>query len=247
MATQHYIGGISGIRRDVLDILYDLKPDPYNLKGAFWSAFIHKLFTKIYEGFITKSEGGQDELGNKWEPLSLKTRAYRNSPNEPGVRGEAGRGLLSHRLLATWKAIYSSKLARLLKKGLSHKIASQQAAAAAWSILKAKYGAQTLLMVYADRKVRILRVTEQLMASLAPGILLGNSYLPPPNQIYIQSGTSIKFGTNIQYAEKLDVVRNVMPDHLSVWYAEAITAGLKNVQVVRRAAKAASLNQTPGI
>ena len=237
MAVKQYIGGISGLDRRVSDVIYGIVPDPQNLKGAFWSAFVHKLFTRIYEAFIAKSHGGPDNLGYSWKELSPKTRAYRNSEREPRPTGDSGFGLLTTKQLQTWKAIYASQLARLEKKGVNPRVASQKAAKTAWNILKAKFNAQTVIGVYANRKVLMLRVTEHLMQSLAPGILLGSSYLAPPNQIYVQSGTSVTIGTSVPYAPHQDLVRNLLPPAMSTWYMEAISAGIKNFWSVKRASR----------
>lgn len=50
----------------------------------FWGTFTKTLFTKISESYETRSEGGTDDLGNRFEPLSRHTVAYR-----PIRRGEA--------------------------------------------------------------------------------------------------------------------------------------------------------------
>jgi hypothetical protein len=54
-----------------------------NLKERYKALVLYHLFSIIHKNFIIKSKGGTDSLGNRWLPLSEKTRIYKPlSPSE---------------------------------------------------------------------------------------------------------------------------------------------------------------------
>jgi hypothetical protein len=120
---------------------------------------------RIRQAFIVKAGGGTDEAGDSWAPLKPATIAYsRRHPGLPPPKVRAkfrpSYALKKEERKAWWTA-YGRVLAWSKDKGL--------AAALAWKRLKAA-GANTLLGLYGNTKVQILRDTGLLLNSLSPGV-----------------------------------------------------------------------------
>jgi len=64
---------IQGTLKQLPDILVGMKRDHYGIRKIFWSVFAKELYKRISRGFVSKSIGGNDDLGNKWKPLSPRT------------------------------------------------------------------------------------------------------------------------------------------------------------------------------
>jgi hypothetical protein len=144
----------------------------------------------IRDAYVVKARGGADESGLKWPALSEKTIAY--SRRHPGLkRDTAGTqrpsSALSADERATWWSLYRSRKA-WYKGNKSH------AAASAWTSLKAA-GARTILMIYGQVQVEILRDTGRLLNSLAPGI-------KSPDQRFELGPGSVIVGTLVPYGKK---------------------------------------------
>lgn len=137
------------------------------------------LLNTIKRQFLVKSRGGTDDAGITWKPLSKAYLAYgrRFGPGEKAkLRKAAGlgkghrhgigdkKGLLTKSEQKLWTAIFASTMARLIRKGIPEGQAKTQAAQSAWGVLKAR-GARTMLEVYGNRKVEIMRDTGTLFNS----------------------------------------------------------------------------------
>lgn len=178
--------------------------------------------TDIQEDYLRKARGGTGEDGVKWPPLSPKTLAYSRrfgKGEKTALKKAAGlgahhkygpgqnKGLLTKEQLKRWKQIFASRLNRLLLS-LPPKQAKAQAAQIAWATLK-REGAKTMLEVYGNRQVEILRDTGVLFNSLSPGQLGGGAtgvtYTPPSSdggaeQVFALISNGVIVGTNVEYA-----------------------------------------------
>ena len=123
------------------------------------------ILTHISRAFIEKSDGGTDEAGDRWQPLSPKTIAYSRG-KKLRTRTERKRDIhpsqaLSEKQKQRWRYLY--------RQGLDiFKGNKGNAARRAWAILKQE-GATTLLNKYGTRNVKILQDTGALLKSISPG------------------------------------------------------------------------------
>jgi hypothetical protein len=173
--------------------------------------------SRIKQAFVLKSQGGTDESGDRWAPLSKKTIAYsRRHPKlflKGGARSTAKRTgylpkgsvraadrpswMLMKRQNERWWAVYRRFLG-VFKGDKSH------AAAAAWVVLK-REGATTLLATYGTLPALILRDTGLLINSLSPGVRVGDPPppVPPPipeDQVFRYPKGEIILGTSRKWA-----------------------------------------------
>lgn len=128
------------------------------------------LLSHIKDAFITKARGGTDESGLSWPPLKKSTIAYsRRHPGVPPAKQRAAfrpSWMLTEKQRERWWTLYRMGLART--RGDKNK-----AAAYAWAAIK-REGAKTLLGVYGNTSVEILRDTGLLLNSLSPGVNPGS-------------------------------------------------------------------------
>jgi len=217
--------------RELSGILGGNAPDPHSFRALFWGRVAHHLFSKVYTAYEIKSEGGRDELGNRWKPLSPVTIARRPlrrgdvSRYGLGGRGERAykrrvRGLLTPSQDRQWRAIFASKLVKFAPV-MGQAAAREEAAKIAWNILKAR-GAQTLVDALGHRDVLILRVTDTLYASYRPGTIRGKNYIPSPNQLYSLDGKQFRIGSLVPYAKNVSKDRPIWPPNMDRWIDEAL-------------------------
>jgi hypothetical protein len=203
------------------------------------------VLSDIKTDFIRKARGGTGEDGVKWEPLSKEYVAYQRrfgKGEKAGLKKAAGlgsghrhRGLLTAQQNKRWKAIFASNYKRLAVS-LGDEGAKARAAQIAWAILK-KEGAKTMLEVFGNRQVEILRDTGVLFNSLSPAYWPGEGpYQPPEDQLFQLAKNGVAVGTNVPYAavhqngsEKKKIPArpflpvNQLPD---VWRLNMISAGV---------------------
>lgn len=180
------------------------------LRNIYWATFTHEFYKLVHEGFLTKSQGGTDETGDKWKPLARTTKAYRPNKKGKGLsavmanrkkeRGQT-KGLLTVKQTALWKGIYRSNFGRLAAT-IGEGPAKAQAAKIAWGIIKSKYGGKTKLSELGDRNVPILIRSGRLLESFRPGRMTNNRYYPLKDQIYELKGGRLQLGTKVPYAAK---------------------------------------------
>lgn len=236
-------------------VLSGRAPDTLGIaRGVFLSVGFQAL-ADIKEDFIRKSRGGIGDDGEKWKPLSqaylayqrrfgrgeqknLKTAAGLGKGHRFGVGGN--KGLLTKDQQKRWNKLFAQKFARLAVS-LGEGEAKARAAKHAWAVLKAE-GAKTMLEVFGNRQVDILRDTGRLLASLSPGELTGSGYRltchRPPNggdQILNTIANGVTVGTNVEYAGACNKLRPFLPaklpakwqDNMTQVAADALAAGVR--------------------
>jgi hypothetical protein len=168
------------------------------------------VLNKIREAFIQKAQGGADDSGLTWPPLSPFTIAYKRRHREIGRRGQVTNRWLPR---SSQRASYAPSYAltpqqrdqwwRLYYNGLHKGMGRSHSAAAAWLIVKAD-GARTLMDLYGNAQVEILRDTGALLRSLTPGGVPDGEATSPPRtrlQIFRLERGQIVLGTERPWAE----------------------------------------------
>jgi hypothetical protein len=174
----------------------------------------------IKEAFKVKADGGTDEAGDRWAPLSPKTIAYSRRHKKffnvggaenpsakkkgyshyiprPNIRARGRPSwILTDRQRKRWWALYKAFLGAFHNKA--------HAAAAAWVVSKDE-GATTIMATYGSLKVQILRDTGILFNSLGPGVTPGEAPppVPPPTvpkQVFRIPRGEVILGTNRRWA-----------------------------------------------
>lgn len=136
------------------------------VREAFINGFTYRMMQLVHRAAIRKSNGGTDELGQRWEPLKRSTIRWRKS----------------------------------------RKIAE-------------KYPR--------SRQLKIMRLSERLFSSIAPGSYSGAVYFPPAEQLVRFRQGILELGSDVPYAERQFSMRPVFPENLNPWLADAIRFGLK--------------------
>jgi len=222
---------VERIFSDIPAYISGSKSDTHSIGRVFWSAFVRRLYSKIHESYAIRSEGGTDELGNKFLPLKKKTIAQR--PIGKGNLGGLGltkkksgtalrnreRGLLSPEENLAWKRKYSIVLASLQRR-MGTDRAKKIAASVAWNYVKSN-GAKTKKELLGNRDVLIMRVTDSIFNSLKPSEGSDYSYRPNKNQIYNRVNNKLEIGTKIEYAKYHNNSRPVIPKDIDPWIEEA--------------------------
>lgn len=183
------------------------------------------LLDRIQEAFAAKSQGGTDEAGESWKPLSPRTIAGRIYKRAGRTRTGSARAAhpsqaLTPKQRERWWQVYRQYLGRFrrgargVQGGLIVATPADKSAAAkvAWTVLK-REGAHTLLDKYGKDKVDILRDTGELMESLTPNSGSNRSvFRVLPGQVEV--GTSRPYAL----AHHLGVPRKNLPKR-ALWPA----------------------------
>ena len=216
------------------------KSDIHGVSRVFWNTLVRYLYTKIHESYAIRSEGGTDELGNKWKPLSPNTIAQRpiGKKDLKGLRltrKQSGtalrnrqRGLLSPEENRAWKLKYSKVLSQLMRRMPESK-AKNIAAGVAWNYVKAN-GAMTKKKLLANRNVKIMRVTDTIFNSLQPSEGSPTQYRPRKNQIYNLVNGKLELGTLVEYAKYHNNSRPVIPENISESVQEGQALAMEEVK-----------------
>lgn len=168
------------------------------------------LLGRIKAAFIVKANGGVDDCGLQWPKLKKSTVAYsRRHPGVPPSSKRAGFSpswMLTKKQRERWWSLYRQFLGKAPQGAAYHQRGAQAgsgwAAARAWKILKSE-GAQTLMMVYGDTPVKILRSTGVLLNSLSPGVSPMEAKPQPPtveDQVFRLGVGDVIVGTNRKFA-----------------------------------------------
>jgi hypothetical protein len=138
-----------------------------NAEDVLYKAGIITL-GRIKKAFVVKSGGGTDEAGERWQPLSPRTIAYRRAKRTKTERGRDARPsqALTKKQQKRWWDLYAQGMA----KSQGDKA---YAARRAWFILKSE-GANTLINKYGSSHVDILRDTGELLNSFQVRIESGD-------------------------------------------------------------------------
>jgi hypothetical protein len=189
---------------------------------SYWVKRFHALtqwyFWKlVHTSFLARSVGKEDDVGQRWKPLSRKTIAYRPDNNGKRIAGTGGKGLLSVQEAARWRSIYRSQIQR----GAS----PAEAGSIAWGILKSQ-GAKTKIGTLGSRKVPIHIRSKRLLRSVTPEAVSGTKYIAGPDQISrVVPGRDGKakftYGTRVPYAGRLDQMRPIFGKGPQEWLQEA--------------------------
>ncbi len=161
---------------------------------------------QIKQAFVVKARGGTDAAGDRWKPLSPYTIAYKRrhfiigrsgQPTTKRLPRSKARApyrpswILTKKQRDRWWALYKRFLA-------TYKGDKAHAAASAWVTIKNE-GARTIMGVYGNQPVEILRDTGLLLNSLSPGIPADAARQFPPKvnkQVFKLEKGAVIVGTN---------------------------------------------------
>ena len=197
-----------------------------NYKKRYEALLLYHLFTIIHINFLIKAAGGADSLGNRWLPLSQHTNIYkqfyRGERKQYGVRQyKDSIGILTPRLSKLWKGVYRSLIARGKSPGVAAKLA--------WGLVRSK-GGRTKKNLLGGRKTQILIATRRLEKSLQPGRVVGDTYIPRPEQIASVMGTTVRVGSSVPYASEVSEKRPAIPHNINPWIAEASRKAMDQIK-----------------
>lgn len=246
--------------KEVIDRLSGKSPDRGGLARSVFLALGFQALSDVSEAFIVKSKGGTDEAGISWPPLSKEYLAYqrRFGPGEKAAlkqaaglgrqhnRGIGGnRGLLTAQQQKRWQKLFGANLTWLAAR-YDIGTAKSIAAGMAWNQIKAE-GAKTMLEVFGNRKVDILRDTGVLFNSISPGHFDGNEYEKPTgaggeHQVFTTLTDGVIVGTNVPYAGAHDnpkragyPKREIFPKNIpAVWMQRLADVGIAAIAICMR-------------
>lgn len=77
----------------------------------------------------------------------------------------------------------------------------------------------------------INRDTDELIESLAAGIITGYDYVPEKRQFVHKSGYVLEIGSRVKHAGDVEQLRNIFPPSrlFNVWVAEAVSVAIKKI------------------
>lgn len=224
-------------RRHVLTVLREI---PSAISGEnpgrvvrryFYSHIAQELFRQIHEAFVTKSEGGIDNLNQSWPDIQAKTKAYSRPAGPTDLsttdflrKQEKTKGLLSAAQDTLWKKTFLRVL-----KGLLGRVPEDQAkaiaAAVAWKEVKAA-GGQTKIDTLGKRKLPINRRSGRLQDSFLPGEIQGGTYVPPgKDQVFRAERGRLTIGSRVPYAGPVHQQRPFWPNRIDLWLETALEEG----------------------
>lgn len=199
-----------------LSALIGRGPDRGNLARSVHLAVGVEALSCVKENFIVLSRGVAGVDGTVWPPLSKPYLAYQRrfgKGEKAALKKGAGltganrhRGLLTAAQDKRWKEVFYAVYRRLAMS--SNDTGAQlksKAAQIAWMTVK-REGAKTMLEVYGNRKVDILRDSGVLLNSLSPGVFDGFQYNKPSaeggsQQIMEPTDEGAIVGTHVPYAK----------------------------------------------
>lgn len=231
---------IKQLIRDLPAILSGRSPDQFGLAHGFKLRMAVMFFSNVKEAFIIKARGGTDVAGISWPKLTKKYLAYGRGPKSSRTAGGSSPGgkdgFMSPAQLKAWQRDYAQALAWLSAKIGFGRVAKSQAAAIAWSKAKAR-GVRTILEVFGNRDVEILRDRGILFNSLSPGVLSENGpdafYSPPEDQVVEEQPSSLTVGTSVEYAKfHQDGKRPLWPQDGSIpqeWVDDMVEVGISGL------------------
>ena len=219
---------VTELLKQIPGIVKGEQKDRYGLHNKFWSAVAHSMFTSLSEAFEAKSQGGQDELGNTWEDIDPRTKAYSRPIRRGDLTARQARanknpnllGILTPNQYKQWRKIFGS-IYHSEKNKIGEEEAKKLAGQIAWAKLK-RMGAQTKIDVLGNRDVLILRDTDRLFRSFLPGKLTTNTYRRyNKDQVFVVRKGDVEIGTKVEYAGELFEDRPLWAGDLSPWIRKA--------------------------
>jgi len=227
--------------RDLPAILNGKKPSRFGLHRLFWGAIAYSMFQSIYDAYLVKAYGLPDELGNEWDDLTKKYKAY-HRPLDQGAltripdnlrrrlktnKATGTLGLLTPSQYKAWRKIFGT-IYHSAKSRMPDGEAKALAGQIAWTRTKAA-GGKTKLEVLGNRDLLILRVSDTLSGSLAPGEFDPETGYKKSSkyQIFTIRRGSLEIGTRVHYASMVSRRNNqdfrpIWPEEMGPWIDKAI-------------------------
>ena len=204
------------------------------VSNIFWGAVAHSLYKSISSAYDDKSTGQADDLGNAWDDLDRRYKAYKiksgkedlSGPQRRASKNKNTKGLLTPQQEKVWKKVFATVYYSLLGQGVDEKEAGATAGRAAWYEVKSM-GAETKLEVLGDRQVPIMIRSSRLYKSFLPGKFDGNNGYRRynNNQIYEVSRARLILGSRLPYAKYVAARRPIIPKTIQAWIDKAVIEG----------------------
>lgn len=205
MATVRFRGTRADVIRIALQlaaVLAGRAPDTRGVARGFSLTLGFAALSDIKDAFIVKADGGTDEMGVRWPPLSPVTIANRRVGTREGK---------SSALIQIRERVRKRETRKVLKRfRLSlPEDEAQRRAKIVGSLAATRVTGRTKIETLGGRQVEILRDTGVLLNSLGPGRITGSgvniSYSKPPGeggeeQIFEVGAGEVIVGTNVIYA-----------------------------------------------
>jgi len=95
------VSEIRGLVRDLPKTLTGVRVTPkiQKLRDTFWSHFAKAFFKKAYQNYQKKAEGGSDEYGVRWKPLSKSTLIRRAKKSLVSLAKQRNKGAANDLIL----------------------------------------------------------------------------------------------------------------------------------------------------
>jgi len=175
--------------------------DKYGIGTSFRIVIGYVLLADIYDAFVTKSDGGTDEMGIKWEPLAESTISQRRvGPKDLKDKDIKERVKIVERerkkLIDVYRMSMTESEAQSNAKRRANEIATKQTG-------------KTKVETLGHRQVKILQDYGFLLGSLSPGQLSSTqgiaAYTKPgipggSDQVFEVPVGEIIFGSDTMYA-----------------------------------------------
>jgi hypothetical protein len=193
-------------------------------RRLFLSAFTENLYGSIYSAYVIKSRGEADELGNEWKPLAEST--IRRKLAKMNRRGPMEFDFLTKRQTGLWKKYRQTLRVQLQSTGrLKARDADAKARKLAWwKLRQTKSGSGLQVPIGID--------TGELITSIKPGSRVGARYYPAHGQVYQETPTGVRIGTNVEHASHFHRRRRIWPapKKMRPWLNRAAKAGIAALQ-----------------
>lgn len=208
-------------------VLFGKVPKFRSVYLLYRSRLVQELFVLMHEAFWAKAEGGADNEGAAWEPLSDTTMKYKVELQEGPLRhysvnkewyatNEEKKGKDNLRTLtpdqqALYGRVYQQALKQMVSLGAK---APALAKKKAFDAVKADEPNRPSAALIGVR-------TGRLAASTFPGLVLNNRYYPTADQRFSITDRKITFDNEkvphcVAFEEGLPK-RNILPDDLNPW------------------------------
>lgn len=171
------------------------------------------FFTSAHTSYLVKSHGRADEFGDSWRPLSQERIDEKLGKSIfPGIPGEVSPSVTGGTAFIPdasrrqeWTDRRDTFIAQMISSGMTPADARTKANDLTWGSNLAKAG------------VPINIDTGLLVNSLAPGA--GGNRSVRQGQVRQQIGTTMLFGTDVDYAAHVHADRPILPtaDKMVVW------------------------------
>jgi len=181
------------------------------------------FFTRAHTAYLAKSHGQADEFGDTWDPLAFETVRRKIAEGSPSVTG--GTAFIPDRSRRQeWIDRRDNLIAQMISSGMSASDARAKANDLTWSHNVNPSG------------VPINIDTGLLANSLAPGA--GGNRSVRQGQVRQHIGTTMLFGTDVDYAADVHSMRRILPiaDKMVTWVRDGlgIVTNLVRNEIIER-------------